>query len=68
MEFGARDLAASTLRSLLFIGRGEEKRLRGILADHPTFLVKMQTRSELEKVLKQLQVQLEEFEKLNAAK
>ena len=66
MDAPAHTLAASTLQTLLFLGRIEEKRPRGILADGPKFMVKMKTQSELEKVLKRIKVQFEELERLHA--
>jgi hypothetical protein len=34
----ARTIAISTLQTLIFLGRSEEKRLRAILAESPKFL------------------------------
>jgi len=62
----SRTLAVSALQTLLFLGRVEEKRLRAILADSPRFLIEMRTRSELERLVKRIRVQSEEFEKLQA--
>jgi hypothetical protein len=60
----ARRQAASTLQSLIFLGRGEEKRLRAVLADGPKFLVKMRTRAELEKILQKIKLQSVELARL----
>ena len=57
----------SNLKSLLFLGKVEEKRLRAVLADHPEFRLKMQTRFDLEGLLRKTKVQSEELEKLLAA-
>jgi hypothetical protein len=54
----------ATLQSLIFLGRGEERRLRAILADAPKFMLKMQARADLEKVVRTTKAQLEELEKL----
>jgi len=61
-----RTIAISTLQKLIFLGRGEEKRLRAILAESPKFLVKMQTRSDLEKIVRKTKIQSEELERLQA--
>ena len=58
--------AISSLKSLLFLGRTEEKRLRAVLAGHPDFRLRMQTRFELEMLLRKTTVQSEELEKLLA--
>jgi hypothetical protein len=62
----ARRQAATTLQSLIFLGRGEEKRLRLILVAEPTFMFKMQTRADLEKCLRKTKVALAELAKLQA--
>jgi hypothetical protein len=56
--------AISTLLSLVFLGRFEEKRLRRILACDPAFKLKMQTRFDLERVLTKTKAQSQELEKL----
>jgi hypothetical protein len=55
---------AAALQSLIFLGRGEERRLRAILADAPKFMVKMQARADLEKIVRTTKAQLEELERL----
>ena len=57
---------AAVLQSLIFLGRGEERRLRAILTDAPKFMVKMQARADLEKIVRMTKAQLEELEKLRA--
>jgi hypothetical protein len=59
--------AISSLQSLLFLARVEEKRLRTILATNPAFRLKMQTQVDLENLLRRTSVQSEELEKLRAA-
>jgi hypothetical protein len=59
---------AIALHSLIFLGRGEERRLRAILADDPKFIVKMQARADLEKVVRIIKAQSQELESLRAAK
>jgi len=60
----ARALVITTLRTLQFLNRREEKRLRAILADSPKFLLKMETQSDLEKILSQAKAQAAELAKL----
>ena len=62
----ARRQATTTLQSLIFLGRGEEKRLRLILVAEPTFILKMQTRADLEKCLRNTKIALEELAFLQA--
>jgi hypothetical protein len=57
---------AIALHSLIFLGRGEERRLRAILADDPKFMVKMQARADLEKIVRIRKVQTEELEGIRA--
>jgi hypothetical protein len=58
---------AIALHSLIFLGRGEERRLRAILADDPKFMVKMQARADLEKTVRIIKAQSEELERLRVA-
>jgi hypothetical protein len=62
-----RTRAIAVLQSLIFLGRGEERRLRAILAEAPKFMVKMQARADLEKIVRIVRTQSEELEKLRAA-
>jgi hypothetical protein len=61
-----RNRTIAALQSLIFLGRGEEKRLRAILADAPKFMVKMQARADLEKLVRIAKAQSVELEKLRA--
>jgi hypothetical protein len=61
-----RTHAIAALHSLVFLGRGEERRLRAILADAPQFMVKMQARADLEKIVRIIKAQSEELERLRA--
>ena len=61
-----RTRAMAALQSLLFLGRGEERRLRAILAGAPQFIVKMRARTDLEKIVRMIKAQSEELEKLRA--
>ena len=56
----------ANLQALVFLGRIEEKRLRAILADAPKFMVKMQARADLEKIVRMAKAQSEELETLRA--
>jgi hypothetical protein len=58
--------AATILQSLIFLGRGEEKRLRLILAAEPTFRFKTQARTDLERCLSETKLVSEELETLQA--
>jgi hypothetical protein len=57
---------AIALHSLIFLGRGEERRLRAVLADDPKFMVKMQARADLEKIVRIIKAQSAELEQLRA--
>ena len=61
-----RTLAISTLRSLIFHSRGEENRLRGILNGMPNFIVKLRTRSTLEKATQKRKALSKELARLVA--
>jgi hypothetical protein len=59
-----QELAISTLRTLLFLGNQEEKKLKTILSDDPAFRVKMQTRTDLERLLRNGKIQSDELARL----
>jgi hypothetical protein len=59
-------LSMSNLRAQIFLGKMEEKRLRAILTEAPIFKVKMQTRFDLEKLLRKSKAQSEELAILEA--
>jgi hypothetical protein len=61
-----RTRVIAALQSLIFLGRDEEKRLRAILADTPKFMLKMQARADLEKIIRLTKARSEELEKLRA--
>jgi hypothetical protein len=65
METG-RILAISTLRTLIVLHQNEEKRIRAVLADIPTFKVKMQARFDLERLVREKNAQVDELAKLEA--
>jgi hypothetical protein len=65
MEPG-RTIAISTLQSLIFLGRGEEKRLRLILASGPAFVLRMKTRADLERCIRKTNLAMEELAALQA--
>ena len=65
MEPG-RILAISTLRALIVLQGNEEKRLRSVLADIPTFKVKMQARFDLERLVRKKNAQVDELANLEA--
>jgi hypothetical protein len=54
-----RTIAISTLQSLVFLDRGEEKRVRLILAAEPTFMLKMRTRSDPERCVRNTKLAIE---------
>ena len=56
----------SNLQSLIYLDRGEEKRLCAILADAPKFMLKMRVRADLEKCRRKLKLASEELERLQA--
>ena len=61
-----RTIAISTLQSLIYFDRGEENRLRAILADAPKFMLKMKVRADLEKCRRKIKLASEELERLQA--
>ena len=61
-----RTIAISTLQSLIYLDRGEENRLRAILADAPKFMLKMKVRADLDKCRRKIKLASEELARLQA--